>query len=96
MEIQANKFAALLLLPDHALQYEYAQWYAKHKFARFPIIRIDNQSCNRELPRKVFSYLASTFNVSIEMIINYFRAKNWLEEKIPLTLSELLYNYSNL
>lgn len=94
MEIQANKFAAQLLLPDHALQYEYAQWYARHKFARFPIIRIDSQSCNRELPRKVFPYLASTFNVSVEMIINYFRAQNWLEEKIPIKLSELLYNYS--
>ncbi len=96
MEIQANTFAVQLLLPDHALQYEYALWYAKHKFARFPIIRIDSQSCNRELPRQVFSYLASTFNVSIEMIINYFRAKNWLEEKTPITLSELLYNYPNI
>lgn len=90
MEIQANKFAVQLLLPDHALRYEYALWYAKHKFARFPINRIDSQSCNRELPRKVFSYLASTFNVSIEMIINYFRAQNWLEEKTPLTLSEFI------
>ena len=95
MEIQANMFAAQLLLPDHALKTEYAQWYAKHKFGRFPIIHIDRQSCNQELPRKVFPHLASTFNVSIEMVLNYFRAQNWLEEDVPIKLSELLFSLYN-
>lgn len=78
LEIQANIFAAYLLVPEPALIYKYRLLNQEIGIRYFPQLFLDNQPCNIELCETVFSEIAQAFKVSKEVIKYRFLNKGWL------------------
>ncbi len=64
MEIQANTFASLLLIPEDKLVVEYYKLFKEKGVRNYPYLRIDSQPCNIQLYHWFTVNLASCFNVS--------------------------------
>jgi Zn-dependent peptidase ImmA (M78 family) len=90
LEIQANKFASHLLLPNKPFFNEYGQIHKKLDIPRFPHLYLDNQPCNRRDCLQIFSYLGNVFNVSKEVI------KIRLQEMNLLTIDESTKSLRNI
>lgn len=68
LEIQANKFAVYLLIPEKLFIAHYALKHKQLNIPRFPYLYLDNQPCNIKDCLRIFLHLGSLFNVSNEMI----------------------------
>ena len=68
LEIQANKFAVYLLIPEKLFIAHYALKHKQLNIPRFPYLYLDNQPCNIKDCLRIFSHLGSLFNISNEMI----------------------------
>ena len=64
MEIQANTFASLLLIPEDKLVVEYYKLFKEKGVRNYPYLRIDSQPCNIQLYYWFTANLASRFKVS--------------------------------
>lgn len=68
LEIQANKFAVHLLVPEELFKIQYAIKHKQLDIPRFPFLYLDDQPCNRQDCFNIFSYLAKMFNISNEVV----------------------------
>ncbi len=68
LEIQANKYAVYLLIPEKLFVAHYALRHKQLSIPRFPYLYLDNQPCNIKDCLRIFSYLGNMFNISNEMI----------------------------
>jgi hypothetical protein len=82
LEIQANKFAASLLLPNELLISYYIRKHKELGLTRYPSLYLDSQPCNISNCMAMFSYLGNAFNVSKEVV------KIRLKELSFLTINE--------
>ena len=64
MEIQANMFASLLLLPPGEFLGEYYKLFQIRGIRNFPYLQLDSQPCNINLLEWIKGSLAAHFNVS--------------------------------
>lgn len=68
LEIQANKFAVNLLIPEDLFKAHYAVKHKELGLRKFPSLYMDNQPCNIKDCLFLFSYLGRIFNISNEMV----------------------------
>lgn len=67
IEVQANKFAAALLLPDGLVTF-YANEYFQKENIHKGLLYMDNQPCNQQLVHNLLDEMKLRFGVSKEMI----------------------------
>jgi Zn-dependent peptidase ImmA (M78 family) len=67
MEIQANKFASMFLMPQRPLAYQFIQSMQKNGMQRNYLF-LDNQECNIINCMRVFADLSAVFGVSKEAV----------------------------
>lgn len=68
LEIQANKFASFILIPEDLFKEKYAIKHKELGITKFPLLYLDAQPCNIYNCMRVLSYLGSFFNVSKEVV----------------------------
>jgi Zn-dependent peptidase ImmA (M78 family) len=69
IEIQANKFASFLLVPESTLRVLTRMAFDKYDNPRKDRLWWDLQPCNMELAHDILGFLSEWFNVSKEMLI---------------------------
>lgn len=67
IEIQANKFAATLLLPDELVRYHANLYFQKERIHK-GYLYMDSQPCNKQLVHTLLDHLKLKFGVSKEVI----------------------------
>ena len=71
LEIQANKFASLLLLPREAFAIKYTcLHYELFQGRKFPFLHVDKQQCNQRDYNYIVGSISNSFCVSKEVIKN--------------------------
>lgn len=81
MEIQANKFASFLLIPEDRFWTLYIQKHKELEIPKFPHLHLDEQPCNIKDCMAVFSYISNELNVSIEAVKIKLQSKGLLTIK---------------
>lgn len=92
LEIQANKFAVYLLIPEKLFIAHYALKHKQLNIPRFPYLYLDNQPCNIKDCLRIFSHLGSLFNVSNEMIKIKLKDMGYLSINESIKICETLFN----
>lgn len=68
MEIQANSFASLLLLPPYQFELAYKALFIKEGVRNYPELYVSGQKCNVVFSNWLFNHLSAYFNVSKSVI----------------------------
>lgn len=68
MEIQANSFASLLLLPPYQFELAYKALFIKEGVRNYPELYVSGQKCNVVFSNWLFNLLSAYFNVSKSVI----------------------------
>ncbi|MBR1513885.1 MAG: ImmA/IrrE family metallo-endopeptidase [Bacteroidales bacterium] len=78
MEIQANSFASLLLLPPHQFELAYKALFIKEGVRNYPELYLKGQKCNVELSNWMIQHLSAYFNVSKAVILRRLTELDYL------------------
>ncbi|MFR9533102.1 MAG: ImmA/IrrE family metallo-endopeptidase [Rikenellaceae bacterium] len=68
LEIQANRFAAFLIIPEYQFRLLYIEIHRKLGISKFPYLYLDNHLHNIKTCTQVFSYISERLNISIEAV----------------------------
>lgn len=81
MEIQANMFASLLLMPPHYFELIYRGIFVRDGIRNYPELNTDDQPCNIIGNNKLIAEMAVMFDVSKAAIRNRLLDLGYLKEK---------------
>jgi len=82
IEIQANKFASYLLVPESSLRALTRIAFKRYDNPRKDRLWWDLQPCNMELAHDILGFLSEWFNVSKEMLILRMENNKTLERHL--------------
>lgn len=81
MEIQANMFASLLLMPPYYFELIYRGIFVRDGIRNYPKLNTDDQPCNIIGNNKLIAEMALLFNVSKAAIRKRLLDLDYLKEK---------------